>query len=144
TYTLPAVPAMWQAWHRLDLLKDAKIAVAISAGAPLSLDLETSIFASTGLKIHNLYASSECGGIAYDDSQTPRKDPSFVGKCVQGVELSVGSDGCLQVSGPAVAEGYLSTEPDANSSLQSGQFHTSDQVKLDGDHVYLLGRISDA
>ncbi|HEY1122039.1 MAG TPA: AMP-binding protein, partial [Haloferula sp.] len=37
---LPGVPSMWKAWHRSGILRDAKIFLAVSAGAPLSLELE--------------------------------------------------------------------------------------------------------
>lgn len=143
-YILPAVPAMWQAWHKLGLLQNAPIHLAISAGAPLSTDLETQVFESSGLKIHNFYGSSECGGIAYDDSQTPRTESSFVGRKIHRVELSVNRDTCLEVSGPAVAQGYLDDPDQIHSALSMGVFRTSDEVELRGDAVYLLGRVSDA
>src|SRR5688572_25892832 len=77
-FTLPAVPALWQAWHEAGALTD-NIRLAISAGAPLPLALETDVFNRTRLKIHNFYGSSECGGIAYDRSATPRTDAALAG-----------------------------------------------------------------
>jgi long-chain acyl-CoA synthetase len=63
--TLPAVPALWRAWHEAGPIP-AQVRLAISAGAPLPLNLEEEVFARSGLKIHNFYGASECGGIAYD------------------------------------------------------------------------------
>src|ERR1043165_2150398 len=66
--TLPAVPAMWRAWHAADAIPP-NVKLAISAGAPLPLALEQEIFTGRGLKIHNFYGASECGGIGYDSSE---------------------------------------------------------------------------
>ena len=63
--TLAAVPALWRAWHEAAGIP-AQVRLAISAGAPLPLNLEQSVFAAGGIKIHNFYGASECGGIAYD------------------------------------------------------------------------------
>ena len=141
SYTLPAVPAMWRAWHQAGLLKDSPIALAISAGAPLPLELERAVFESSGLKLHNFYGSSECGGIAYDQSCEPRADSSFAGTAMNGVSLSVNEDGCLVVSGANVAQGYLGAH-DAN--LAKGRFTTSDLAELRGRSVHIRGRVSDA
>ena len=43
--TLAAVPAMWRAWHEADAIPSS-VRLAISAGAPLSVDLEQAIFKS--------------------------------------------------------------------------------------------------
>src|SRR5882724_6601068 len=61
--TLAAVPALWRAWHEADAIP-RNVRLAISAGAPLPLSLEQAVFAGRGLKIHNFYGASECGGIA--------------------------------------------------------------------------------
>jgi hypothetical protein len=50
---VPAVPSMWRAWHRSGILHGAPIQLALSAGAPLALALETEVFAACGLKIRN-------------------------------------------------------------------------------------------
>jgi acyl-CoA synthetase (AMP-forming)/AMP-acid ligase II len=137
--TLPAVPAMWRAWHQAGLLRDAPVARAISAGAPMPLELEHAIHAEAGLKVHNFYGASECGGIAYDDGDLPRDSAEQVGRVMQGVNVTVDDQGCLQVASPAVATGY--EHPD--ESLQDGVFRTSDCARLDGDRVALIGRVTD-
>jgi long-chain acyl-CoA synthetase len=141
SFTLPAVPAMWRAWHQAGLLKGSPITLAISAGAPLPLELERAVFDDSGLKLHNFYGSSECGGIAYDQSRVPRDDASLAGTAMNGVSLSVNEDGCLVVSGANVAEGYLGSH-DVN--LAEGRFTTSDLADLRGGSVHIRGRISDA
>lgn len=138
-FTLPAVPAMWRAWHQSGVLDSVKIGCAITAGAPMPLDLELAIFEATGLKVHNFYGSSECGGIAYDASHEPRTTASEAGTPMKGVNLEIAEDGCLKVSGPAVALGY--DQP--NRVLDGGIFKTSDLARLEKGKVFLDGRCSD-
>ncbi|HYG33396.1 MAG TPA: class I adenylate-forming enzyme family protein, partial [Clostridia bacterium] len=76
--TLAAVPALWQTWLDAGAIPE-NVCLAISAGAPLPLMLEKAIFSRHGIKVHNFYGSSECGGIAYDATETPRVDGSCVG-----------------------------------------------------------------
>jgi acyl-CoA synthetase (AMP-forming)/AMP-acid ligase II len=103
--TLPAVPPLWRAWHQARTIP-ANVRLAISAGAPLPLSLECDVFQADGLKIHNFLGSSECGGIAYDASATPRSDPALVGSPLQNVICSLNDSGCLVVQSAAVGETY--------------------------------------
>ncbi len=139
-FTLPAVPAMWRAWQAAGVI-DPRIRLAISAGAPLPLDLEEAVFAERGVKIHNFYGSSECGGIAYDRSPVPRPDARYAGRAMDGVLLAVDdATGCLTVSSPSTGLAYA----DGDAALGGGRFQTSDQVRLQDDHVWLDGRVSEA
>jgi len=135
--TLAAVPALWRAWHEARAIPAP---VAISAGAPLPLPLEQEVFAEGGLKIHNFYGSSECGGIAYDATATPRSDGACVGTAMRGVALNCGPDGCLEVRSLAVGLGYW---PEPDPALAGGCFHTSDLAELAGEAVHLCGRSGD-
>ncbi|MGA2788627.1 MAG: fatty acid--CoA ligase family protein, partial [Verrucomicrobiota bacterium] len=137
--TLAAVPAMWRAWHEAKAIPSS-VRLAISAGAPLAVDLEQAVFKSGGLKIHNFYGASECGGIAYDAGESPRTDAAFVGTPMQNVQLSLNEQGCLVVRSRAVAETYW---PDRLDSLGGGIFHTSDLAELKDGSVLLCGRLGD-
>lgn len=137
--TLAAVPALWRAWFDAGSIP-ANVALAISAGAPLPLPLEADVFQRSGLKIHNFYGATECGGIAYDGSDKPRTDGSLVGSALHNVNLSCSTDGCLIVRGPAVGSTYW---PEPEPSLADGAFLASDVVELQGDAVFLQGRASD-
>jgi len=138
-FTLPAVPAMWRAWQEARAIP-ANVCLAISAGAPLPIALEQSVFKASELKLHNFYGSSECGGIAYDASATPRADEALVGSAMQNVNLSIGDEGCLTVLSRAVGETYW---PTRNENLGDGQFQTSDLAEITDGLVYLRGRASD-
>jgi len=142
--TLPAVPAMWRAWHRVNALETLPIKLAISAGAPLPVELEQEVYDSLGLKIHNFMGSSECGAIAYDDSLQPRADAAFVGRPAHGVNISINQAGCIVVQSHAVGAGYTSDNATQQDALHNGRFVTSDLAELRQEGLYLLGRASDA
>jgi long-chain acyl-CoA synthetase len=137
--TMPAVPALWRAWHDSGAIP-GNLRLAISAGAPLPLALEQSVFDSTGVKIHNFYGASECGGIAFDSKASPRADATCVGVPLLNVKLAVAPDGCLLVRGPAVGETYW---PEPHDNLKGGRYRTSDLAELRDGAVYLRGRAGD-
>ncbi len=137
--TLPAVPALWRAWNEANAISPS-VRLAISAGAPLPLSLERVIFEKRGLKVHNFYGASECGGIAFDATETPRGDGACVGTAMENVFLSININGCLEVRGRAVGEGYW---PDVICSLVDSVYVTSDLAELQEGAVFLRGRASD-
>jgi long-chain acyl-CoA synthetase len=137
--TVPAVPAMWRAWHAAGAIPH-NVRLAISAGSPLPVTLEQDIFQSCGIKIHNFLGSTECGGIAYDGAERQRGDDAYVGTPMQNVHLSLNADGCLVVRSRAVGESYW---PDKSDSLVRGIFQTSDLAELIDGAVFLRGRLGD-
>ncbi|MBI3870510.1 MAG: long-chain fatty acid--CoA ligase [Verrucomicrobia bacterium] len=137
--TLPAVPAMWRAWHDAAAIP-ANIMLGISAGAPLPLSLEREVFSTSKIKIHNFYGATECGGIAYDSTRTPRADASYMGSALKNVHLSISEEGCLEVRGQAVGASYW---PTPEKRLRDEHFCASDLVELRDGGVYLRGRLDD-
>jgi acyl-coenzyme A synthetase/AMP-(fatty) acid ligase len=137
--TLAAVPALWRTWHETNAVP-AQTRLAISAGAPLATNLEREVFATCGLKIHNFYGSTECGGIAYDASATPRAEDACVGTPMRNVTLDTDDTGCLRVVSRAVGQGYW---PEKDPALGSGIFQTSDLCEFRDGLVFLRGRLSD-
>jgi acyl-CoA synthetase (AMP-forming)/AMP-acid ligase II len=137
--TLPAVPALWRAWQQAGVLT-RQIRLAISAGAPLPVALEREVFEVAGLKLHNFYGASECGGIAYDANEEPRREETLAGRPMRNVEVACEVSGCLSVKSGAVADGYWPKEP---GGLADGRFVTGDLAELRDGEVHLLGRASD-
>ncbi len=137
--TVPAVPALWRAWHEAGAIT-GNIRLAVSAGAPLPIDLETAVFDAVGIKIHNFYGSTECGGIAYDDTLVPRRDETCVGAPMRNVTLSINQQGCLCVGSPAAGDSYW---PEPTSDLGHSRFQTSDLAELKDGLLCLRGRITD-
>ena len=138
-FTLPAVPALWRAWNDANAIPRS-VRLAISAGAPLPILLEQEIFKKNCLKVHNFYGASECGGIAYDASETPRSDHTCVGSSLQNVSLSVNANGCLEVRGPNVGEGYF---PEPTDALANGVYRSTDLADVRDGAVFLQGRASE-
>lgn len=137
--TLPAVPALWRTWHDAGAILP-NVRLAISAGAPMPLTLEEEVYKRHGLKIHNFYGSSECGGIAYDATPTPRPRATCAGTPMHQVEIGIMENGCVRVRGPAVGLTYF---PEASPNLKNGVFETSDLGELDGGVLHLRGRAGD-
>ncbi|HVK58120.1 MAG TPA: AMP-binding protein, partial [Candidatus Kapabacteria bacterium] len=104
--SLPAVPALWKTWYVSKSIPP-NTRIAISAGAPLPLELEQTVFEESNLKIHNFYGSSECGGIAYDRTNFPRAAANCVGSALTNVTLSISSAGNLVIESAAVGQTYL-------------------------------------
>jgi acyl-CoA synthetase (AMP-forming)/AMP-acid ligase II len=98
------------------------------------------VSARHGLKIHNFYGSTECGGIAYDRSELPRAETGGVGQPMANVSLSLADSGCLTVAGSNVGETYW---PQADAALAHGRFQTSDLAEMRDGWVFLRGRASD-
>jgi acyl-CoA synthetase (AMP-forming)/AMP-acid ligase II len=102
---LPGVPAIWKTWWQTGVTACPAISLALCAGSPLSLELETAVHAECGLKIHNFYGTSETGAIAFDDSQELRKHADFVGKILPGIDAAIDGNGRLAVASDACAVG---------------------------------------
>ena len=137
--TVAGVPALWRSWHEANALT-SDVRLAISAGAPLPLPLERTVFGQNGIKIHNFYGASECGGIAYDPTDVPRAESTCAGSPLLNVSLFRNQDGCLSVQSNAVAETYW---PESSPTLGGGRFQTSDLVELSNGRLYLQGRLGD-
>jgi len=137
--TLAGVPALWRAWQEARAIAPS-VRLAISAGAPLPVKLEQAVFEARGLKVHNFYGSTECGGIAYDRSLQPSKDEARVGTPMEDVSLSLTDEGCLCVHSRAVGETYW---PEPAETLRAGRFQTSDLAEINNGVVSLRGRASD-
>jgi long-chain acyl-CoA synthetase len=137
--TVAAVPALWHAWHKAGAIL-SNVRLAISAGAPLPLTLERAVFAEHGVKIHNFYGSTECGGIAYDATNEPRADDSCVGRPLKNVAVETGEAGALIVRSRAAGETYW---PQPEPALGGGVFKTCDLAEIRAGEIYLHGRNDD-
>ena len=137
--TVAGVPALWHAWHKAGVIL-SNVRLAISAGAPLPLALERAVFEEHGVKIHNFYGSTECGGIAYDATETPRANETAVGRPMKNVKVTVNRRGALAVRGRAVGETYW---PTPEATLGRGVFQTCDLAEIKDGAVCLRGHTSE-
>lgn len=137
--TVAGVPALWHAWHKAGVIL-SNVHLAISAGAPLPLSLEREVFEQHGVKIHNFYGSTECGGIAYDAAKTPRADEASVGRPMKGVKVTVNGEGALVVRSKAVGQTYW---PTPEVMLGQGSFQTCDLADIQDGEIRLRGHTSE-
>ncbi|MEV0383493.1 AMP-binding protein [Nonomuraea sp. NPDC050643] len=83
-----------------------------------------------GARIVTTYGMSEtCGGCVYD------------GQPLYNVDLKIGDDGLIRISGPVLFSGYRFADPPA--PLDGGWFVTSDLGELAGGRLRVLGRADD-
>lgn len=137
--TVAGVPALWHAWHKAGAIL-SNVRLAISAGAPLPLTLERQVIEEHGVKIHNFYGCTECGGISFDAAPGPRTDESSVGTPLKNVQAAIGGDGFLRVRSRAVGETYWPRKEDA---LTPGLFRTGDFAEIKEGEIHLRGRADD-
>ena len=137
--TVAGVPALWHAWHKAGVIL-SNVRLAISAGAPLPLKLEWAVFEEHGVKIHNFYGSTECGGIAYDASSTLRTNETSVGRPMKNVIVSLNPDQTLVVRSRAVGETYW---PEPEGTLNRAVFQTCDLAELKDGTIHLHGHTSE-
>jgi hypothetical protein len=129
---LPGVPALWKAWLMGEVRFD-NVSLAISAGSPLTLKLERLALEQHALKIHNLYGTSECGAVSWDDSAVLREDERDLGRLLAGVTVQNEPDGRLSVTSSSTGLGYDQTLP--NERYGGGVFTTCDQIELRDGHL---------
>ncbi len=130
---LPGIPALWRAWLMAGV-DFGRVSLAVSAGSPLTLELEHRVMETQGRKLHNLYGTSECGAVTYDASDTLRSEDSFVGELLPGVSASLVGDALLKVQSDAVGLGY--DEPFPDETFGQGEFTTRDQFTLSGSELH--------
>jgi acyl-coenzyme A synthetase/AMP-(fatty) acid ligase len=107
------------------------------------LELENDIFTASGLKLHNFYGASECGGISLDLTDVPRSTADDLGTPLPGVNLSVARDGRLRVESTSVATGY--DAPRADDLLEDGIYLTRDRGFIDSrGRLHLMGTVGNA
>ncbi|MBK1854927.1 AMP-binding protein [Verrucomicrobiaceae bacterium 5K15] len=103
SFFLPGVPALWKTWWLTKILAHPSIKVALSAGAPLSLELEQGVWNDAGLKIHNFYGTGETGAVTCDFTSEPRGEASLIGTMLPGVDVMTAEDGRICVRTDATA-----------------------------------------
>ena len=139
---LPATPAIFQALCSLqDLERLGGIRLCISAGAPLPAETVKQFFARFNLRIHSFYGSSECGGIMFDREGRLDAPSGYVGRPLDGVQVSRLTNDRIEIIGDSVADGYFpDSEPE---TLGEGRFIPGDLVRWLDESAQLYGRASD-
>lgn len=136
--------------RQIDADTFASVEVCLSSGAPTPRELAEMWHDRYGVRVRQLYGSSETGTISIEPADSPIRGGA-VGVPVPSVEVKVldeqdfdrrtGEVGDVVVRGPALSSGYLG-EPELNSqSFIDGYFRTGDLGRLDDDGTLtIVGR----
>jgi long-chain acyl-CoA synthetase len=151
------VPATYQrllefkAVSGLAQLERGRLRRMLVAGAPLDLKLKARVEEEFGQSLFNNCGITECSpsltGVRVD---SPRSDES-VGRFLPGIEHRLvdskgapvpnGEIGELHVRGPNVMLGYYRAPELTTKAIDlEGWFNTGDLARLDGDHLFIVGR----
>jgi long-chain acyl-CoA synthetase len=133
---IPAVPAIWKACLAAGF-DASRVALAVSAGSPLSAELEAMSLQRLGVKLHTLYGASECGAISYDSSETLRENPASMGSLLPGVTAEKGPQERLLIRSDAVGWGY--DAPGEGEVFGGGRHLTWDRVRLANGELLFEG-----
>lgn len=146
---LPGVPAMFEMIDRLGAGR-GRIRLAYSAGASLPIELADRLQQRDGLRLGQLYGSTEIGSVTFGH------DPLSVGRPMRGVDLLIldpdlpdptnplprGTAGHVAVRAPSMFAGYLGPASLTTDSLVDGYFLTGDLGRLDNDQcLHITGRL---
>ncbi len=125
----------------------ASVETAISFGAPIAPQTVHRLEQRLGLRMRQIYGTTETGIVALQSPDTPFQ-PGLAGHPVasavvhildeRGQRLGPGCVGEVAVRGPAVVTGYLD-EPELNRELfRDAFFHTGDLGRLDESGALIL------
>ncbi|MFD6906865.1 class I adenylate-forming enzyme family protein [Streptomyces sp. NPDC060077] len=126
------------------------VRLCLSSGAALAEATAERFRTATGLRIQQVYGSTEAGIIATQLADDPAADRG-VGHLVPGVRMRlVGEDGepvpagrpgALLVRTPAMFAGYHRQPEATDAAFTSGWYATGDVARTDGDgRLHLIGR----
>jgi long-chain acyl-CoA synthetase len=122
----------------------------LSSGAAMSSGLIRRCSAKMGLRVRQLYGSTETGTISMEPDNAPFDSPS-VGLPVPGVEVRIDSgtaagkgadnSGEIMVRSPAMMKGYLGADEENSRLFKEGFFCTGDLGHFDSyENLVVLGR----
>lgn len=138
----PSMPVFFQTLAELpDLPALPRLRLCVSASAPLMRRVGAAFRERFGLRVHNFYGASECGGIAYDASDEADVGEGQLGSPLRGVRIEPLPGDRIAITGDAVGAGYL--PEDDPTTLADGRFIPPDLVRPSGSGFQLIGRVSD-
>ncbi|MEM7626676.1 MAG: class I adenylate-forming enzyme family protein [Planctomycetota bacterium] len=146
---LPGVPAMFEMIDRLGAGR-GQLRLAYSAGAPLPPQLADRLEQRDGLRLGQLYGSTEIGSVTFGPH------PLSVGRPMRGVDVRIldpdqpdpahplphGQPGHVAVRAPSMFTRYLGPDTLTAESVVDGYFLTGDLGRLDDqDNLHITGRL---
>jgi len=118
-----------------------KLRGLVCGSAPLAPETQ-GFFAMLGIPIWQVYGLTETCGICTMDDPRLASEPGRVGQAIPGIDLLVGQNEEILVSGPNVFPGYWNRQEETARVLQGGVFHTGDQGEVNSKGNWRIsGRI---
>src|SRR5271156_993416 len=170
--TLVVPPTSWSAKGMFDVLRDERVTVAgavptqwaklldvdgvcpqalshlrigVAATAPVPPELVRRVAEGIGVPLVVRYAMTECPTIcSTEPTDTAEVQFRTVGRPASGMEVRIGPDGGVEVSGPCVMRGYWRNPELTAEVLRDGWLRTGDVGALGADgNLTLVGRSGD-
>lgn len=117
------------------------IRALICGSAPLAPETQQ-FFLMLGIPVLQAYGLTETTAICTLDDPRAPVELGYVGTAVNGVELKIGENDEIVVSGPNIFPGYWNRPEDTARVLQDGWFHTGDQGEVNARGNWrIIGRI---
>ena len=146
---LCAVPANFVVLHDAASARQLSgVRYAMSAAAPLPLEVETHWQAKFGQPIYQGYGLTETSPFASYNHATAHR-PGSIGSPIDGVEMAVvdvddgsflprGATGEIVVKGPNVMLGYWNRPEETREAIRDGWFHTGDIGRAGADGYFFI------
>jgi len=137
-------------WPVLDRLVASKmraafggrLRIAVAGGAPMPVNV-AHLFLAMGVEVLQGYGMTESSPVV-SVNRLGRNDPRSVGETLAGISVKIGDSEELMVKGPSVMQGYWRRPEDSARALTpDGWLHTGDQARIEGDRLFIKGRIKD-
>jgi long-chain acyl-CoA synthetase len=119
-----------------------RLRVAVSGGAPISPQIAR-FFTGLGIPLVQGYGLTEASPVI---SLSPLQDnrPDSVGLPLPGVEIRRSAQDELIVRSPGVMLGYWNQPQTTAAAIDpNGWLHTGDQVRMEGSHIFITGRLKE-
>jgi len=143
-----AVPTQWAKLLEVDGVSPQALPhlrIGVAATAPAPPELVRRVAERIGVPLVVRYAMTECPTICgTEPSDAPEVQFRTVGRPAAGMDVRVGPDGMVEVSGPCVMRGYWRNPKLTAEVLRDGWLRTGDVGVLGADgKLTLIGRSGD-
>jgi long-chain acyl-CoA synthetase len=119
-----------------------RLRIAVAGGAPMPFAVAR-LFLAMGVEVLQGYGMTESSPVV-SVNRPGRNDPKSVGELLAGISVKLGANDELMVKGPSVMQGYWRRPDDSARALEAdGWLHTGDQARIEGDRIFIKGRIKD-
>jgi len=138
---------LWPLYKRLVADKilarlGGRLRYAICGGAALPPDIAR-MFIGLGLPMVQGYGMTETSPVICVN-RPDDNIPESIGQALPGVEVRIGENDELQTRSRSVMLGYWNNEQATAETIDSdGWLHTGDQVRIENNHIHIVGRIKE-